>query len=159
MYLSFLDAAQYAISESDRLSLRERRALQTAKMERAMFDAVWQRWRRTGHRRKLASTTVREMLRALELEAEVGEEDRDGEGDGSRALNVTMLACARHAVKVVILLFAHAAKRPSGAVDAVAGPKATPARGRVVMLPRLLDAALPDIARSIGGAPVVGSEP
>ncbi len=79
MYLSFLDAAQYAMSESDRLTLRERRALQTAKMERAMFDAVWQRWRRTGHRRKLASTTVREMLRALELEAEVGEEDRDGE--------------------------------------------------------------------------------
>ena len=59
-YLGFLDSAQEAISESNSLSLKERRAMQSVKEAWADFVEHWWKWRSSGKSR--SSATVHEML-------------------------------------------------------------------------------------------------
>ena len=48
LYLGFLDSAQEAISESNALSLKQRRAMQSIKEIRANFVTSWLKWRSSG---------------------------------------------------------------------------------------------------------------
>ena len=147
MYLSFLDAAQYAVSESNRLSLREKRAVQSAKAERGEFERAWQRWRwiQTDDDDTRCFTTVGEMMHYLELKSEeLGHGDaKENDTKEMRKMAKGLFAC------IDIVRFA--LRRASLGIGSMPSASGNVTSRNFIKL-------LSDNMQSVFGAPLVHSE-